>query len=469
MAEKSALWAFPGLHYFKDDPIDRQLFFGRETEIKELSERILAENITVLFGKSGDGKTSLINAGLKETFRDLNTLPVQARIFNTPENISPISALYDCIKSEAAEQKLQLPGDWQKPTLWESFYGLRPTEENALKPIVLILDQFEELFTLLAARGEEQEEFIRQFADLVRGRVPDEVRERVRSQIRGRRTGSPEALEMEKLLYGSTSTLVTILISLREDYLAFLNNLGKRIPKVYHSRYRLPSLTIDQARDAILNPPQGDVLGEQKFKIDQKAVDAIISFLTVQSSASGITEDRVGPPQLQVLCRQLEEQMRQNGRHSIELDDLGGDKGMRKLLSRFYRDITGKFKLLRLGSGPKKLKGLFGLLRRLQPLHSPRLAVRQLCEDRLITAGGNRNSRHEDEIIREVGVSKADLQQLVDSRLLRREPRLQAAGKALSAFNLHLLLHPQAKSARDFRLGFPGAHRPPPCLSSDRA
>ena len=80
MAEKNALWAFPGLHYFKDDPVDRQLFFGRETEIKELSERILAENITVLFGKSGDGKTSLINAGLKETLRDLNYLLVQARI-----------------------------------------------------------------------------------------------------------------------------------------------------------------------------------------------------------------------------------------------------------------------------------------------------------------------------------------------------------------------------------------------------
>ena len=153
MAEKGGLWAFPGLHYFKDVPVDRELFCGRETEIKELSERILAENITVLFGKSGDGKTSLINAGLKEAVRELHYLPVQARIFNTPENISPITALYDSIKSEAAEHKLQLPGDWQKPTLWESFYGLRPAEENALKPIVLILDQFEELFTLMAARA----------------------------------------------------------------------------------------------------------------------------------------------------------------------------------------------------------------------------------------------------------------------------------------------------------------------------
>ena len=91
MADKNKRWAFPGLHYFEDDPVDRQLFFGRETEIKELSEKIFAENMTVLFGKSGDGKTSLINAGLKQAFRDLHYLPVRARIFNTPEDVSPIA------------------------------------------------------------------------------------------------------------------------------------------------------------------------------------------------------------------------------------------------------------------------------------------------------------------------------------------------------------------------------------------
>ncbi len=429
MAEKGKLWAFPGLHYFRDDPVDRELFFGRTTEIKELTERILAENITVLFGKSGDGKTSLVNAGLKQAFRDLHYLPVRARIFNTPQEITP---LYDAIEREAGANQVQLPENWQKPTLWETFWGLRPTEKNGLKPIVLILDQFEELFTLMAARQDDQEEYICQFADLVRGRVPMEVKKRIRSQLGELKAGSSEALAIEKLLYGSTSSLVTILISLREDYLAFLDNLGKRIPKVYHSRYRLPSLTIEQARQAILNPPQESVLGEQKFYIAEDAGVAIIKFLTVQSSASGITEDMVGPPQLQVLCQKLEEQMRKNHKDGIELADLGGDKGMRKLLSSFYRDITKKFKLLKLGGGPRRLKGLFGLLRRLQPLHSPRLAVRKLCEERLITAGGNRNSRHEDEIVREVGVAKPDLDQLVDSRLLRREPRLQESFYELS-------------------------------------
>jgi hypothetical protein len=165
--DRSQHWAFPGLHYFKDDPVDRALFFGREKEIQRLTERIIAEDLTVLFGKSGDGKTSLINAGLKWAFRELGSLPVRARIFNLPEQ-TPLAVLYQAIADEAKLNEVTLPPNWQRETLWESFLALRPTEENRLKPIVLILDQFEELFTLMAGRGQEQEDFIAQFADLVR-------------------------------------------------------------------------------------------------------------------------------------------------------------------------------------------------------------------------------------------------------------------------------------------------------------
>ncbi|MBV6506486.1 MAG: hypothetical protein ILNGONEN_02063 [Syntrophorhabdaceae bacterium] len=145
-----------------------------------------------------------------------------------------------------------------------------------------------------------------------------------------------------------------------------------------------------------------------------------------------MSEEIIGPPQLQVLCHQLEEQMREKGKNSISVADLGGDEGMRKLLSRYYRGILEKFSAVRLGPGPRRVSGILGSLRRLQPVHSPRFAVRRLCEERLITAGGNRNSRHEDEIIREIGVAPADLQELVESRLLRREPRLQESFYELS-------------------------------------
>ncbi|MFQ6114774.1 MAG: hypothetical protein ACE5NG_11960 [bacterium] len=148
MPEKRNLRAFPGLRYFKDHPDDRQLFFGRENEIIELTEKIIAEDITILFGESGDGKTSLINVGLKQSFRNLDRLPVYARIFHTHES-SPIEAIYQAVGEEASKNSVILPKGWKKNTLWETFFYLRPTEEHGLKPIVLILDQFEELFTFI--------------------------------------------------------------------------------------------------------------------------------------------------------------------------------------------------------------------------------------------------------------------------------------------------------------------------------
>jgi len=446
MPEATQLRAFPGLHFFEDRDFGRALFFGRETEIKQLTERIIAEDLTVLFGKSGDGKTSLINAGLKPKLRELGYLPVRARLFNLPADKTPLDVLYQTLAEEAQAHSLTLPQDWQRATLWETFFALQPTAENKLKPIVLILDQFEELFTLMAARPSAQEDFIAQLADLARGRLPEPVRENYRAQLAALLPSSKEARKLEQLLYGTVAPTVRLMLSLREDYLAFLNNLGKRIPKVFASRYRLASLSIAQARLAIANPPQQEVLGEQKFQIDDDAIEALLKFLAVQSSSSGVSEETVGPPQLQVLLSQLEKQMRAQGRDRITVADLGGEKGMRQMLSRYYRGILAQFPQLRVGPGPRRLTG-FGLVRRLQPLHSPRFAVRCLCEERLITAGGNRNSRHEDEIIREIGVAERDLQQLVDSRLLRREPRLQESFYELS----HDSLVPSLQTAGGLR------------------
>src|SRR5689334_9812434 len=44
--------------------VDRSVFFGRERFLEGLLAEILAFRLVVLFGKSGAGKSSLINAGL---------------------------------------------------------------------------------------------------------------------------------------------------------------------------------------------------------------------------------------------------------------------------------------------------------------------------------------------------------------------------------------------------------------------
>ena len=43
---------------------DRHIFFGRDEDIENLHDFILLEKLVVLFGKSGYGKSSLLNAGI---------------------------------------------------------------------------------------------------------------------------------------------------------------------------------------------------------------------------------------------------------------------------------------------------------------------------------------------------------------------------------------------------------------------
>ena len=61
---------YPGPRSFKDDDAERRMFFGRDQEIESLTHRVRAARLLVLFGKSGLGKTSLLQAGLYTNLRE---------------------------------------------------------------------------------------------------------------------------------------------------------------------------------------------------------------------------------------------------------------------------------------------------------------------------------------------------------------------------------------------------------------
>ena len=54
--------AYKGLAPYGED--DSELFFGRTDEVRHLRDRVLASRVTVLYGPSGVGKSSLLRAGL---------------------------------------------------------------------------------------------------------------------------------------------------------------------------------------------------------------------------------------------------------------------------------------------------------------------------------------------------------------------------------------------------------------------
>ena len=67
-----------GLASFTEET--RAYFYGREDEVAELGRRVQRKLLTVLFGQSGLGKTSILRAGLVPRLRGQGYCPVYVRI-----------------------------------------------------------------------------------------------------------------------------------------------------------------------------------------------------------------------------------------------------------------------------------------------------------------------------------------------------------------------------------------------------
>src|SRR5204863_4964185 len=67
-----------GLASFTEET--RAFFFGREEEVAELARRVQRKLLTLLFGQSGLGKTSILRAGIVPKLRPMGYCPVYVRI-----------------------------------------------------------------------------------------------------------------------------------------------------------------------------------------------------------------------------------------------------------------------------------------------------------------------------------------------------------------------------------------------------
>src|SRR3982074_3877911 len=80
-----------GLASFTEET--RSFFFGRDEEVAELARRVQRKLLTVLFGQSGLGKTSILRAGLVPRLRAQGYCPVYVRIDYAAEAPQPAGEL----------------------------------------------------------------------------------------------------------------------------------------------------------------------------------------------------------------------------------------------------------------------------------------------------------------------------------------------------------------------------------------
>jgi len=140
-----------GLASFTEET--RAFFYGRDEEVAELSRRVQRKLLTVLFGQSGLGKTSILRAGVVPRLRGQGYCPIYVRIDYGKESPEPAEQIKQAI-SRAARRS----GEWTQAgvaapgeSLWEYLHHrddvLRDESGATLIPL-LIFDQFEEIFTL---------------------------------------------------------------------------------------------------------------------------------------------------------------------------------------------------------------------------------------------------------------------------------------------------------------------------------
>jgi hypothetical protein len=439
---------YPGLASFADLPEHRRLFFGREKETQALLEMILAENLVLLFARSGVGKTSLVNAGILEPLRTKGFFPIVVRLTHDSDR-GPIQSVFECIAEQAKRDGVTV-GDTATPrSLWEYFYATQFLKEGRLLRPVLVLDQFEELFTIIGPQKSRRESFVTELADLARQRVPERVRKRETGNLE-KLDQKLERLEVEpdvsgerqrlvSLLYEGGSPEIKIVICLREDFLAELEGLKGELPTIFRNSLRVEPLSIDDARAAIQKPTeQKELLGENQFTFAPGVVDRMLDFLRLQKIAGKyVRANSVEPVQLQILCQHFYRQSMKKGARQptgaagkqnltriipeITLTDLGGRNGMKRAMVGYYYRVLKEFPRFRFGWSPRRYRpSLCNFL----IVNRARAAIRLLSENKLVTPGGYRNSISVDVIKRGVGVPEDDLTKLVDERLLRTEPRL---------------------------------------------
>ena len=367
-----------GLESYSEE--NASLFFGRDREIEALSNSIFHNNQTIIFGPSGVGKSSIIKAGVMRMARRKDFLPVYIRLsFNEDADGSYVRQVITAVKEEARRRDVEVERridyvDAEDVSLWEFFHcnGFVNVYDLPVIPLIII-DQFEEIFTLSRDRA-ETERFFRNISELCDNITPEYIKKHLSES--NRYTKYPEGID------------IRLVFSLREDFLARLEEQAANIPSLKRNRFSLQPINGEQAMEIIMRPEPGLV-----------AEDVAMSIIrTVTGNASVRREDlrnvEVEPSLLSLFCSELDMKRVVRGESVISQELV--DEAGKNIINDFYREKVG---------------------------HISDEAV-EFLESKLLTKNGFRNSAPlEDTLSDAKGLTQAEYEFLSKNRILRTEER----------------------------------------------
>ena len=249
---------------------ENQIIYGRNEEIEDLSQRVLNDFDTIVYGKSGIGKTSIINAGVLPIVRKNGFVPIVLRLDHSNKK-KYISQIKEAIGKDVEIIETASAKNVDKELLWEFFHRHKFLVDGERVKLMLVFDQFEEMFTLQQT-AIIRNEFFKEFADVLNNAMPkdlafnseDSNTEDVQSDIQVEGFASMVNV-FDNVNYGIVcpetqyvnDNNIHFIFILREDFLSEFEFYTTKIPSLKLHRFALRPLNEEQAAEIITKPRPG--------------------------------------------------------------------------------------------------------------------------------------------------------------------------------------------------------------------
>ncbi len=293
------------------DEADAGFFFGRDEEKRVVTGNLRASRLTIVYGTSGVGKTSLLRAGVVNDLRTRMLDTARAQPARAPFAVcvfaawrdEPLAALMTAIHAAIVQalggQKL---APWQPG---EPIVSTLRDWTDRVRTLLLVLDQFEDYFLYHGADGVDA--FARELVAVL----------------------------------NEPSLRVNVLLAIRDDAWAKLDRFEGHIPHLFANYIRVEHLNRAAARQAIEQPiaewNRRLPVGEPPCRLESDLVEAVIDAAATggliarathplpEAAAARIEE--IEAPFLQLVMQRLWRAAVASGSHELTratLEHLGG-------------------------------------------------------------------------------------------------------------------------------------------------
>lgn len=352
-----------GLESYKEG----EILYGRDEDIRDLSQSVLNDTDTLLYGKSGIGKSSILNAGIIPAARRHGFFPVLVRLSHK-EKQTYLYQIKDAIANAmipipldesgnqmalTAEEQQQRDAelkkrivevvdckDAEKESLYEYFHRhtFHDAEGKRIK-LLIIFDQFEEIFTLQTEESSKKR-FFAELADFLNDVMPTSLQHEATPTAEPQKKitviGAGNFGDLfNDLDLGAENNLpeyvtdneIHMVFTIREDFLSEFEYYSASIPSLKQNRYGLRPINEEQAAQIILRPMPG--------LIDDSVAKLIIEKVTGRTDfeLNGIPEIEVDSAVLSLYLNRLYDAKTGDKITSELVEEKGGE-----IIADFYND-----------------------------------------------------------------------------------------------------------------------------------